>query len=420
MKRFRYGNNFQTFQATNINTVAPLGYLEVSAGDTIHGSVQAHVISDVAKRAILNRCYFDVAAFYVPFRLLWDGFPEWLLTSGTSGTVPTVNNALENNFEPLGIGSHPAWFRRAYNLIWNQFYRSQDIPELTDLDNQAMQLGEFRKSTFYESIRPSTSILGATAPVDGSAFGSLTVDIDKLRKSFTVDRINKIRSWYGTKYTDFLSSLGVEASWSILDEPEVIGKKTGTLKFKRKSSSYSGAAYESGTSEFTPLGAPAGNLEGQLTIPIRRTFCPEHGLIAVMGITRLERINTAAISPTLLKDNYSMYWLPEHEFEKEVQWPAKILGTNTSGERVSLPPFEDLRKGTNLSSAAAAYNYQRAYMALYTDADPATYRIYTRPGAGDYSYLFQGYTSTQLQSINTWRMVRHSPLKPPPRPGGVA
>lgn len=420
MKRFRYGNNFQTFQASNLQSVVPLGYMEVAAGDTVNGSVTSHFISDVTKRAILNRCYYDLAAFYVPYRLLWDGFPEWLLTSGTSGSVPTVNNALENNFEPLGIGVHPVWFRRAYNLIWNQFYRSQDIPEITNLDNQAMQLGEFRKSTFYESLRPSTSILGADVPVEGSAFGALSVNIDELRKTFSVDRINKIRSWYGTKYTDFLSSLGVEASWSILDEPEVIGKKTGTLKFKRKSSSYSGAAYEAGTSEFTPLGAPAGNFEGQVTIPVRRTFCPEHGLIAVMAIARLERINTASIHPALLKDDYQFYWLPEHEFSKTQEWPAKILGTNTSGERVSLPPFEDLRKGVNLSAAGAAYNYNRAYAALYTDADPATYRIYTRPGAADYSYLFQSYTSTQWQAVNTWRMVRHSPIKPDPRPGGVA
>ena len=42
-----------------------------------------------------------------------------------------------------------------------------------------------------------------------------------------------MRAFYGDRYTDYLRSLGVNASWSVLSEPETIGKIHTDWKYRQ-------------------------------------------------------------------------------------------------------------------------------------------------------------------------------------------
>lgn len=423
MKRYRYGNNFTTFNEAKCQQLLPLGYMEVVPGDTISGSVVHNVISDVTKRALLGRCYFDTAAFYVPYRLLWEGFPDWILSNGGVGSLPTVANAFKQNFEPRGT-VHPAWFRYAYNLIYGRFWRSHTVPWNGDLTPAIIQNTEYRKSTFMESLVPSVGVESTPVPVEGDTLGGYFVDVDELRKGFARDRIAKLRGFYGQKYTDYLASIGIEASWSILDEPEVIGRKASQMKFRKSRSSFQADAYTPGTSTNSPLGAPGGYYEARVKTPLRRTFVPEHGLLVVLGTMRMERYNVLTEHPVNLKtnDRWDLYYNPENEYEKAVVWPSALLGDNTAGIEIAMPPYEDIRKGTNLICTSANTDLDKRYLPLYSEQDPATIYQYTRPDPADFDGYFQGYLpgSQHYQAINEWRVVRNSPVRPDPRPGGVA
>jgi hypothetical protein len=102
----------------------PVSYTEVVPGDTISGTVQSRLFSDTTFTPLLNRTYFDLFAFYVPFRLLWDEWPTFIAErAGKDLTVPTVSDAFRQNFEILGTGTAPAaWQRYCYNLVYNQFF----------------------------------------------------------------------------------------------------------------------------------------------------------------------------------------------------------------------------------------------------------------------------------------------------------
>ena len=130
MKRFKYGLNSQVFQTAQFYALNCVGITEVVPGDTIGGKTTARIISESCLAAYQNCAYNDLYAFYVPYRLVWEEWPEWIagntdtpipLVGGNTGGIyqqclaePTTDTQSANSFG-----------KRSYNLIWNKFFRDQ-------------------------------------------------------------------------------------------------------------------------------------------------------------------------------------------------------------------------------------------------------------------------------------------------------
>jgi len=129
VKRFKYGLNSQHATSSKNARVAPLLFLEVAPGDTISGPLDVSAKSATTVGLVGNRAYLDIAVFYVPFRLLWSGWTDFI--SKKSGTIPTVANLSYVNFQNEYTVTPSAsvftelvpWNRRASNLIYNKFYK---------------------------------------------------------------------------------------------------------------------------------------------------------------------------------------------------------------------------------------------------------------------------------------------------------
>ena len=127
-RRYRYGLNSQTLNQANFFELIPLNYTEVVPGDTVSGSFASNFISDTTVRPLFNRTYMDTFAFYIPFRLLWDQFPEFIADENSGLTPPTVTDVFFQNFENRLVADAPAnlnnapWIRYAYNLVANSFF----------------------------------------------------------------------------------------------------------------------------------------------------------------------------------------------------------------------------------------------------------------------------------------------------------
>ena len=140
MKRYKYGQGAVVSNATEFGVMTPLGYLEVVPGDTLSGKIEVQTFSDTTKAVVMNNAYCDFILCYVPFRLMWDSFPDFLMTG--TGTVPTVTDKWEFNFEKVftipdtgAVGtSNAAWLRYMYNMVWNRFVRRGNVSEATLTD----------------------------------------------------------------------------------------------------------------------------------------------------------------------------------------------------------------------------------------------------------------------------------------------
>ena len=174
----------------------------------------------------MTRTFIDMYAFYIPLRLLWSEFPQFISDPNASTTFPYVTDTWGFNFEKWHTSfsatapndRHPAFIRRAYNHVWYNFFASssQTLSEDANTVRSVHQRASTLETRFVD-------VPGDVAAVTIDTSGA-TTDTDTIRAAFAQDQFNKLRAFYGDRYVDYLATLGVKTNWSVLEEPELIGQ----------------------------------------------------------------------------------------------------------------------------------------------------------------------------------------------------
>ena len=76
MRRYQYRLNDQNVSESRWGVVTPLKYIETVPGETYGGAFSVKAGSALAANVIHSRAYYDLYAFYIPLRYLWDEFPN--------------------------------------------------------------------------------------------------------------------------------------------------------------------------------------------------------------------------------------------------------------------------------------------------------------------------------------------------------
>jgi hypothetical protein len=297
---------------------------------------------------ILNRCYIDTYAFYIPYRLLWSSFPAFV--SDKTGTIPKVTNTFPANFEKVLTlttkTENVAFQRRCYNKVFNEYFRRDEETEAGEDDNSVLNTS-FRPSTFHEA---ATEGPRANASIDTSG---TSTDIQSVRAAFATDQFNRAREYYGERYVDFLAALGVEASWSIIDSPEMVGKHSGKMDYQIVNPTAANATTPEGAE-----GRPGGYYRANFTLNIPKTFCPEHGLIGIYTNAKMQLFYDSNVPPQLTMDDSEDYWSPEYDISNDRLYDSTIW-TQTGSGTPYMPRWQHLRQGYNMTAQedASQYNY---------------------------------------------------------------
>lgn len=190
--------------------IVPIMIEETIPGDIFKSRQELVLRMHPMLAPLMHRINVDVLHFFVPYRLVWDGFEEFI-TGGVDGTneakVPmvTVNSgqtipiASLSDYMGLPTGTGKAYkFSslpfRAYQLIWNNYFRDQNLqPEITVPKNsidtpwnavtpwQQMRIRNYEKDYFTSALpfaqrgEPVSLPLGQFAPVESDGniqFGS--------------------------------------------------------------------------------------------------------------------------------------------------------------------------------------------------------------------------------------------------------
>lgn len=426
MKRFKYGQNFSAVQSGKFFQLVPLAFIEVAPGETFAGKLTSQLWSDTTSKPILNRTYFDTYSFYVPFRLLWDSWPAFIAEKDaydditTYGTDPLTKVTASKFFMEGETQAYVApdkkclpWNRRAYNLIWNKFFRLAHENEVSLDQNTQLRVG-VRPTTFHESAHAGLDI--SSTQVQEFA-GNIYVD--NIRQAFTEDRFKRIREYYGDGYKEYLAALGVNTGWSIADEPETIGKNQRDLVYRHIS-----ATAGNGTDEF--IGDPAGYFSSKNIHTINKTFCPEHGLIVSVGCVRMDFFNLEGNTPPwLAKATRQEYYSPEQETKTRTSWPGQLWGRDTTDQSVTRP-FEEYRKPSNQLGSISGLTADWSRMYYHTIQDTTgTPNSYSKPDPADFDGIFTGTmggasSAIHYSNFSEVRGVKHSPIKPPQGVRGVS
>ena len=364
MRRYQYRLNDQNVSLGPWAAVQPLKYIETIPGETYGGTITVKATTGLIDKVVHSRAYYDLYAFYCPIRILWPDFPDHLQSSEDRQTgdriPPVVRNLWPENFESSwvgqdgttnqnGEGQNSAFLRRMYNMVGHHFFADEKEPR--DLENikRMIQEGQFDEtvepSLVAASARPSTfETSWKTSPTSDTEIGTDSYGkfkLKDLRQAYALDRFEKMRSYYGGRYVDVLRGYGVKADWGILQEPECIGISNNDFRFVQRNST--------GDVNF---GQRNGYFEGEYKLKLRKTFCPEHGIIAVYAVARGDVFNTTSGAHILcsrdLKTSQMWYdpitWGPHNE----QSFPKALMDKGASrGEMGYSPIGEHLRKGRN-------------------------------------------------------------------------
>lgn len=396
MKRSKHSLSHYRLTTLNQGELYPVACMEVLPGDSFRHATSALLRVSPLVAPVMHPVHVMVHHWYVPTRLLWDNWEPFITGRDPDLVTPTMafNHTHTDAWrlaQALGCGAETVpgavgnivlntFAFRAYNKIYNEFYRDQDLnqalPERTgntgdvpadyairkgswekdyfttarpfpqqgnntELVQLALTgklpvkgLGVLTTSTFptvNQQVRESDgttptyanagSIGGNTtafiqedplnndrpnAHVDLSTLqGSVTMNIEEWRRSMAMQRIREHRNRYGSRYTDYLSFLGIKSSDARLQRPEYLGGGKQTISFSEVlSTADAGDA---------TVGDMAGHgIAALRTRPYKRFF-EEHGYIISLMFIRPRTVYMNRVPRHFLRRDYEQYWQKELE-----------------------------------------------------------------------------------------------------------
>jgi len=385
MKRSKFSlSNYKLFSC-DAGELVPCGLVEVLPGDTVQQATSALVRASALLAPVMHPVHVRIHHWFVPHRLVWNDW-ENFITGGPDGlnasAFPTIDMggggaAVGSLADYLGVPTGVAGLDvsalpfRGYALIWNEWYRDQDLQtalvvDLTDgvdsttsvaIQNCAWEKDYFTSSRPWEQKGPSITVpIGTTADVRTEAAGGQDIsvnigaagaadDFDKLavgafvqrtttagtsgnklyadltdassvtinvlREALALQRFEEARARYGSRYTEYLRYLGVRSADSRLQRPEYLGGGRNTVQFSEVLQ----------TAEGTD---PVGELRGHGIAALRsnryRRFFEEHGYVFTLMSIRPKTIYAQGLARHWNRRVKEDYWQRElqHIGQQEV------------------------------------------------------------------------------------------------------
>lgn len=205
ISRSRFDRSHSRYTTMQTDYIYPIWFDEALPGDTLEVSMSAFCRLTTQLVPFMDNVYMDVHFWKVPYRLVWDHWVNFQGEEETPGVFPDyLTPVLKAPASGVEFGSIFDYFRvppkvgnlvfnafnfRAYNLVYNEWYRDENLIERVEvekgdtteneIDNYTLLKRGKRKDYFTSALPwpqkgPAVDIpLGVTAPVvgNGNALG---------------------------------------------------------------------------------------------------------------------------------------------------------------------------------------------------------------------------------------------------------
>ena len=156
--KFDMGHRVKT--TFNVGELVPFDVMEVLPGDTFNVETNVLARMQTLLTPLMDDLYLDFYYFFVPNRLIWEHWKEFMGENSktswyptTTYAVPTINikgtddltrSILDYMGIPVSHGTAPSTVLkvnslpvRAYSLIWNEWFRDENLqdPQLVPIDD---------------------------------------------------------------------------------------------------------------------------------------------------------------------------------------------------------------------------------------------------------------------------------------------
>lgn len=415
MRRNKHSLSHYRLLTCDMGKLVPVSCLEVLPGDTLQQSSAALIRVSPLLAPVMHAVSVRIHHWFVPNRLLWSGWEDFITggpdgLGGSAGAYPIINSPASTGFTegsladylgvPPGVPDLPccAMPFRAYNLIFNENYRDEDLTAEVAADGVTLLNCSWEKD-YFTSARPwaqkgpvVTLPLGASAPIVGigkvtgtypnanvtvneaggrdrtyasaAQFSFNTPDhevyveqdvsfpgspgiyadlsaatatnVNAVRRAFALQRYQEARARYGSRYTEYLRYLGIRSSDARLQRPEYLGGGKQTIAFSE--------VLKTGAGE--DPAEPIGALKGHGIAGVRsrryRRFFEEHGYVLSLMSVRPRTIYGQGLHRSWRRRTKEDYYQRELEMigQQEVR-TAEIYAQNTAPLNDAIFGYQD-------------------------------------------------------------------------------
>ena len=395
MKRHKHSLSHYKLATMDMGELVPVSCYPVLPGDTIQMSSACLLRCSPLLAPVMHPVTVRLHHWFVPNRLTWVGWEDFITggadgEGGSSGAFPTIDvggsgatagSLLDYLGVPPGVADLEvsALPARAYGMIFNEYYRDQDLvtartvstaagaDSTTDitLANIAWEKDYFTAARPWTQKGPEVTLpLGTSAPIhspgaigannsvwsDGSnAIASLYDDapnsantikmsstgastatwmyadlsnataasVNDIREAFALQRYQEARALYGSRFTEYLRYLGIRSSDARLQRPEYLGGGKQTIAFSE--------VLQTGVTTDGDDSEGVGNLKGHGISAMRsrrfRRFFEEHGFVITLMSVRPRSMYSDGLHREWLKRTKEDFWQKELELigQQEIQ-----------------------------------------------------------------------------------------------------
>lgn len=389
---------------------------EVVPGDFFQIGNQAVIRFQPLVAPVLHEINMYTHYFFVPYRILDEDWEEFI-SGGVDGIyndpiptweptlLPTPKNVKGSLWDFLGFpvdtdpdGAYPIDYpRRAYNLVWNEYYRDQTLQLEVALTNEDILLRNWEKDYLTSALltqqrgpAPALPIAGFTSAVwtaadfqqaapgvnigvpaaAGAVFQANTAqgvtnlknalnsntvdlstastfDIADLRIAFQIQKWMERNARAGVRYTEFLQShFGESPRDDRLQRPEYIGGSKSPIIISEVLQTSS-----------TDLTSPQGNLAGH-GISLSDAFCgkykaQEFGLIiGIMSVMPRTSYQQGINRQWLRRTRYDFFFPEFVNLSEQAIEQAEIFASDVSADNLKIfgyqGKYDELRTKNNM------------------------------------------------------------------------
>ena len=383
MRRTKHNLSSYRLLTCDMGQLVPIGLTEVLPGDTVQHRSSALIRLSPLAAPVMHPVRVRIHHFFVTMRNAWGDNcgKAWedFITGGADGndasTIPTVTTTADakNLLDYYGVPPKAgipvsALPVRAYNQVFNEYYRDQDLVTVREQDdlsvaNIAWEKDYFTTSRPWAQKGPEITLpLAGQAPVKGigkdnqtyssgtgqwyetgesaattppgqtdglaaswragedpnnpgfpNIYADLTnvsaANVNDVRRAFALQRFAEARARYGSRYAEYLRYLGSRPDDLRLDRPLYLGGGTQRVAISEVLQT---------ANETTQARFGVGDLYGHGVAALRsnayRKHFTEHGYIVSVLSVRPKTIYTSSIHRTWLRQDR------EDFFQKELQF----------------------------------------------------------------------------------------------------
>lgn len=167
MRRAKFGLSHYRLMTLDMGELVPVGCVEVLPGDTFQQRTSALIRVSPLVAPVMHPVVVRIHHWFVPNRLVWTGWEDFITggadgLGGSAGAFPELDGGV-GGFAAGGLldylGVPPAVPEvevsalpvRAYNEIFNEFYRDEDLVPVVGQDSLTLQKVSWEKDYFTAS-----------------------------------------------------------------------------------------------------------------------------------------------------------------------------------------------------------------------------------------------------------------------------